>query len=151
MLKDEGIRLTSFNMVGVPFETKDTILETIKTNAKLAVDLVQSTIFFPYKGTRLFDLCLEQNLIDQDKVVTDYYTSTKLKNEHLKSYEIVAYKRSFKFLVPLYKKLYNCFGEDSIIEKCLDFTLKSRFVTMTIYLLSEMTLYIMRYLKDTRQ
>jgi radical SAM superfamily enzyme YgiQ (UPF0313 family) len=141
LLKNAGLKVTSFNMVGVPFETKDTILETIKMNARFGVDLVQSTIFFPYRGTKLFDLCSEQGLIDQNKVVTDYYTDTKLKNKNLKSYEVVAYKRGFNFLVPIYKKLFNCFGEDGTMPKCVDYMLKLKFILFIIYFFRDCFIY----------
>lgn len=48
-----GLRTASFNMVGVPFETEQTIWETIKLNRIARPDVLCHTIFMPLADRRL--------------------------------------------------------------------------------------------------
>jgi len=48
-----GIPTHTFNMVGVPNETKETVRETIQLNQKIKPSRVQVTLFYPYSGVPL--------------------------------------------------------------------------------------------------
>jgi len=57
--KQAGIKTYSFNMIGVPFETKSSIKKTIKLNQKIKPDYIGVSIFNAYKGTELYDKTLQ--------------------------------------------------------------------------------------------
>jgi len=40
------------------------------------------SLFFPFQGTKLYDYCVENDLIDYNKLntVTDYFTTSVLKD-----------------------------------------------------------------------
>ena len=87
LLKSAGIKTSSFNMIGFPFENDDILTEeTIQFNKKIKPDIVQFTIFYPFPGTELYKRCAEFDLIDQNKVSiqSDYYTDSVLKWINLK-------------------------------------------------------------------
>ena len=67
ILKKYGIQTSSFNMLGVPGETVDTILETIELNKLCEPDSIGVTYFFPYKGTALREFALKKNMITGDE------------------------------------------------------------------------------------
>lgn len=67
-LKNEGIKLYAHNMVGIPYETPETIHETIDLNKKVGIDIVQCWVFFPYPGTKSYELCKKNNWISSRKV-----------------------------------------------------------------------------------
>ncbi|MDO8646828.1 MAG: radical SAM protein, partial [Candidatus Diapherotrites archaeon] len=52
-----GIKTYAFNMVGLPFETEKTIFETIELNRQCRPDAIQVSIFSPYEGTELHEMC----------------------------------------------------------------------------------------------
>jgi len=58
-----GIKTWSFNMVGIPGETAEDALATYNLNRSLFPDHMQVSVFNPYPGTRLFELCSKQNFI----------------------------------------------------------------------------------------
>jgi len=71
----KGIRLTSFNMRGYPVPYDDQLSEeTDALNKIIKPDYVQTSTFYPFRGTKLHDYCIEHNLIDSEKVkqVDDY-------------------------------------------------------------------------------
>jgi radical SAM superfamily enzyme YgiQ (UPF0313 family) len=55
-----GITITTFNMVGLPFETIDTVLDTIELN--IACRPQQTALFFfvPYPRTRLAQIAMDE-------------------------------------------------------------------------------------------
>ena len=87
MVSKRGIFTSSFNMIGFPFENDDFLTEeTLKLNQKIKPDYAQCSIFYPFPGTKLYDRCIELDLIDHQKLTNtkDYYIDSVLKGVHLK-------------------------------------------------------------------
>jgi len=56
----------AINIIGVPGETEEMLLDTIKLNRKIKPSVSGVNIFYPYKGTKLGDYCFENNLVDEE-------------------------------------------------------------------------------------
>lgn len=52
-LKQFGLRVSTFNMIGLPGETRENVFETIRLNRELDVDSVNVYIVYPYPGTEI--------------------------------------------------------------------------------------------------
>ena len=63
--KERGVDIALFNMVGLPAETPVEFAETVLMNQLIQPAFHATSIFFPYPGTRLADLCRQMNLIPQ--------------------------------------------------------------------------------------
>ena len=63
-----GLQKLTFNMIGIPGETKKTIRETINLNAKIKADFMLATVFYPYPETLLGEKCAREGLIIGDRV-----------------------------------------------------------------------------------
>lgn len=76
-----GMMTSSFNMIGLPTETKDEVFETLRLNAGILPDTVKVMTFYPFKNTPIYDLCENMGLIDQAKkyALDNYDTFTCLK------------------------------------------------------------------------
>ena len=59
-------------MVGVPTETKEDLLDTIRLNARLKIDKLQCTVFYPYKHTSLYDFVIKERLLTNEKSLIEY-------------------------------------------------------------------------------
>ena len=70
ILSDEGIRVCAFNMIGLPFDTEETILETIELNRAANVKNPNVSIYVPLKGTKLYDISVAYGFWNKDDVVT---------------------------------------------------------------------------------
>ncbi|MBI3019409.1 MAG: B12-binding domain-containing radical SAM protein [Deltaproteobacteria bacterium] len=72
---------SSYNMIGIPTEAKDEVLETLKLNGRLSPDVVKIMTFYPFHGTRLYEFCVKHNLIDWEKKekLDNYDSGTCLK------------------------------------------------------------------------
>ena len=66
-----NMRVTVFNMIGVPGETHAEHMETVRLNRAAKADVDFTSIFFPYPGTELHRLCREQGLIGGEDSLAD--------------------------------------------------------------------------------
>jgi len=73
-----GIATSSYNMVGIPGETFQDMIKTLKLNASLNAGTSQYSIFYPYPGTALFEECRKKNLLS--KKTSDSYLETTILN-----------------------------------------------------------------------
>lgn len=53
VLKDNGIRVSTFNMIGLPGETREQVFKTIALNRELDSDSANVFILYPYPGTQI--------------------------------------------------------------------------------------------------
>jgi len=58
-----GIKTRAYNMIGLPYETPEMVKETINLNKLVAPDQVAVFYFYPYKGTKLYDICKAEGFI----------------------------------------------------------------------------------------
>jgi radical SAM superfamily enzyme YgiQ (UPF0313 family) len=102
-----GIRTGSFNMIGLPEETKATIWDTINLNRALQPERMMCTIYMPFKGTALGEKCLDAGWlahpVDDSEV---YYTYVSIRHPSLSSRTLFGYQGFFDYYVRLSPKLY---------------------------------------------
>lgn len=72
-----GIKTASYNMVGLPGETPDMIKETISLNKRIAPDQIIISIFYPYPGTQLYEVCEKEGYLGE-KHSASYMTESVL-------------------------------------------------------------------------
>jgi radical SAM superfamily enzyme YgiQ (UPF0313 family) len=65
--KEMGIKTKSFNMVGLPHETPVSLWKTIWLNLRLAPESVQTSVYYPFKGTMLGDECYKMGWVDLER------------------------------------------------------------------------------------
>lgn len=86
ILRKHKIKFGTYNMVGLPTETVEDALSTIRLNAKIKANFPTCSIIQPYPGTKIFDYCVENGLIEEgytpDEITTMYEKSVlKLKDK----------------------------------------------------------------------
>jgi radical SAM superfamily enzyme YgiQ (UPF0313 family) len=54
-------------MVGLPYETPLSLWKTIWLNLRLAPDSVQTSVYYPFKGTVLGDECYKKEWVDFER------------------------------------------------------------------------------------
>jgi len=76
-LHEEGIRVLTFNMVGIPTETFEEALETVDLNIACGADFAEATLLQPYPGTAIARWAVRKRYFDGDFDTVDYsYLST---------------------------------------------------------------------------
>ncbi len=121
LIKKFGIRLTTFNMIGLPGETIENIFETVALNQKIKSDFQRLKIIFPYPFSKLSKISLEygylnhaffenknlnENLLKCTKRPRIYFKSKeKMQIENL--YFFFALCIKFPAVIPFIKKVIN--------------------------------------------
>lgn len=136
--KQVGIITESFNMVGIPYETPNAILDTIKLNAAIGVDKMQVSIFQPFQETELGELCREQHFLESSDLAPDIFSSSVLNLDTVSSSQVLMFRDYFKVFVRYYQLLQSLPPSISKIsvrlsDRILSFNLTSRALNL-IYL-----------------
>lgn len=107
LAKKYNLKTQSFNMIGLPEETMETIFDTIKINKTLQPDRILCTIYMPFKGTELGKRCIEEGLVLRPvENSSGYYTEVTIKNYYLRPRTLIGYQGFFDWYVRLPEKYY---------------------------------------------
>lgn len=99
--KEAGLQTYSFNMIGIPQETKESINNTLKLNQLIQPDFIGVSIFNAFKGTELYDYC-ENNHLLLNENSTSYFQSSNVIHPNFTIKQLKNIRDSFGFHV--YKK-----------------------------------------------
>jgi len=97
------ITTLTYNIVGLPYETLELSLETVKLNARLSVDKVIPNIFYPYPMTILAKTAEDAGFIDPDVDAND---PVQLRMPQYPKYDILYMAFNFNRLVKKYRAIY---------------------------------------------
>ncbi len=82
LLKKNGIRFQTFNIVGCPGESLAMSFETYALNRRIRPDFAWCSLLNPYPGTDIFERCKKEGLLpaggDFDDTGASYFTGTPL-------------------------------------------------------------------------
>jgi anaerobic magnesium-protoporphyrin IX monomethyl ester cyclase len=99
LLREAGIHTYAFNMVGLPYETVGTIQDTIELNRMIQPDEMFCSVFHPYPGTRLDDLCREKGWFTGKTVGSYFENEYSLNQPSVSRKEVLYYHDVFRDLV----------------------------------------------------
>lgn len=94
------IEYTVNNIIGFPGETRELIFDTIDINRLIHPTTMNVYLFTPYKGTVLYDYCIEHGFLDKNAKIHQALDSVELKNQPLSYSELKGLQRTF----PLYAR-----------------------------------------------
>jgi radical SAM superfamily enzyme YgiQ (UPF0313 family) len=121
IIKEEGISLGAYFILGHPNETRETIKKTANLAAELNTDTIAVGIMVPYPGTRIFDMALRGDggyrLLTQDWSQYDKYGGRSLEIEGLPYKELAKWQKLT--LIKFYLKNFRLFD-------CLKYFLERR-------------------------
>lgn len=104
MFKQKNIKIGLNNMVGLPDETPARFINTIQTNAYLSPDYSYIFVYYPYKGTELYQYCLKHNLINKNVKYFSGSSTTTLKLKNFPRKDILFYYDNYQSLLSIFKK-----------------------------------------------
>jgi radical SAM superfamily enzyme YgiQ (UPF0313 family) len=74
-----GVRFRIENMLGLPHETLQDVLNTLDFNIACKPDIGWASLYTPYPGTDLGDCCFHEKLVDMEAWDADFFTHATLK------------------------------------------------------------------------
>jgi anaerobic magnesium-protoporphyrin IX monomethyl ester cyclase len=66
LARRHGMAVNVYNMIGLPGETLADRWQTVELNRRAGPDRSLTSIFFPYPGTDLHEICRRQGLLNRD-------------------------------------------------------------------------------------
>lgn len=100
--RDAGIKTVAYNMVGLPYEDKAKVLDTIKLNAEIQADHSLSPIYYPYPDTALFETAVEEGWVP---AAYDYREDRFVDQPSLPREELYFVRHYFRTFVRIYRAL----------------------------------------------
>lgn len=97
-----GIKTLAFNIVGLPFETPEKALKTIKLNAEINPNRIVPNIFTPYPYTKMYEISLKEGFIPGPML--DYRDEVFLDQLDFSKEEVLFFSYFFRPLVKLHQK-----------------------------------------------
>jgi anaerobic magnesium-protoporphyrin IX monomethyl ester cyclase len=99
VIKRHQIKCFFFNLVGFPFETKEMAEETLRFNIELSPDFGTCHYFFPFPGTKLYKLCTDYGLLNENLgSVSGFFEEPSLKEVFMTHKEMNKYRESMNAL-----------------------------------------------------
>ena len=110
-LNEVGLRSSALTMIGLPFESRKMIFETIALGRAAKATHTNVNIFFPYFGTPLGDLALENKFCDEAAVRKAKFDASRtlLKMPQIDPKEVEAIRRMWSFYLKWPKFMYPIF------------------------------------------
>jgi radical SAM superfamily enzyme YgiQ (UPF0313 family) len=108
------IPYTVNNIVGFPGETRELIFDTIHLNRQINPKTMNCYMFTPYKGTPLYEYCIEKGYLDKNVKPHQLLDGAPMKYDTITREELLGLQRTFS----IYAKFpENRFDEIKIAEK----------------------------------
>lgn len=95
MLKENGIKRTSYNIIGAPKQDEQSIIDTIEFNKLLKPDTLSIHYYTPYYGTKSHKDAVAEGMFDDYEFDADTYLRSKSKSKDLSPEKLRQYKNKF--------------------------------------------------------
>lgn len=124
---EAGIKALTYNIVGLPSENINNILETIYLNVQARSDMIHVSIFQPYPGTDLYKRCVENDYIRDGQFCEGFFDKTILRQKLLSSMSIKFSHRFFQSYVIFFRLAEELpYPFKRVIKKILAYTFRNK-------------------------
>jgi len=89
--------------VGLPFEARRHVLDTIRLNARVKPAVVHVSTFYPYPGTKAYEICQREGLLSH-RYTDSFYEDSVLQQPSISSRQLRSLRERFRPLVRLYSR-----------------------------------------------
>jgi len=97
-LTKHGVQSVAFAMIGIPGESWDSFKDTLDMTIKLQPNLIRMTFLYPYKHTRIYDICIERDLFKGGGITDNRDYGSCLKFDRITDNDLSC----MRFLFPWY-------------------------------------------------
>lgn len=129
MIKEAGIPLFGFFMIGFPWEDKNDIIKTLKFIFKIDPDFIEIHIAMPFFGTELYSICEKSGTIKSEAWGNDHFSPNTTGTTSVPIDEIIKLRKKYLlkfYLRPVYilKKVYGCLSNPTIFKNYVTYGMR---------------------------
>lgn len=99
LLKSRGINVNAFNVLGMPGETMESLLETVRLNARVKPSIVYNAFFQPFPGTEARRVCQQQGITFDDNFPPGFAIRPVVRLKTVSDDELIFVMKTFKFMM----------------------------------------------------
>lgn len=88
-----GIKSSVYLLMGLPWDTEETIQKQIDFGKKLDPDFLEIFYPYPFPGTRLYELCVEEGLLEAGEIPAAAYSSPAMAGLYLSIEQFASLRR----------------------------------------------------------
>ncbi|MEC4675442.1 MAG: radical SAM protein, partial [Nitrospirota bacterium] len=103
-IKSYGIKLSTYNILGLPGETLESTLETYRLNKEIGTDFTQCSLLQPYPGTEIHQYISEKGYLADDTLDASFFSSSGIRMENKR--EIVNLQKLMQFFIQVHVPLF---------------------------------------------
>ncbi|VVB80262.1 Radical SAM superfamily protein [uncultured archaeon] len=101
--RQNKIPAISFNIIGLPFENFDMILDTVKINALARPSWAKVLYFQPFPHTELLNICEKFGFIKEYKILPTLFEGSPLESPYVSKVQLDFIYSNFRPLIKLYQ------------------------------------------------
>ncbi len=112
LLRKYSIRFRTYNMLGLPGETLEQAMKTLRLNAEIKTDYPWCSLFYPFPGTELTSQAVTEGFLSEDDLSSgppSFFKDTLIHSAHSKELanlqKLFYYGVRFPFLIPVIERL----------------------------------------------
>ncbi len=83
MVREAGIKSSVYLLMGLPWDTKQTIADQMEFARKLNPDVLEYFYTYPFPGTPLYDICVKEGLIKEGEIPLEAYDNPAMPGIYL--------------------------------------------------------------------
>ncbi len=88
-----GIRSSVYMLMGLPWETEETIRENIRFFRRLDADYIEVFYVYPFPGTTLYETAVQEGLLAPGEIPREAYGEPAMPSLHLSKAELARWRR----------------------------------------------------------
>jgi radical SAM superfamily enzyme YgiQ (UPF0313 family) len=124
------------NMVGLPGETPEKHMATVRLNQRLRPDVTECSVFWPYPGTDLYDLCVREGYLRLDAGAPKRFMVYRTFHLKLPGFSAAEVKRAYSLFC------FRIFWKQNKVKALAYWLLYSRLGVLLVRVLSRAKKYV---------
>ncbi len=89
-----GLRTHAFYIIGLPWETRETLAETLRFARRLDTDFFDFNIAYPLPGTEYYEIALREGLFEARDISEGSYARAAIRSHALSSEDLTRWRRN---------------------------------------------------------
>lgn len=104
-IHQSGIRLSTFNLIGTPTETRENVYETIRMNKRLGVQAANVYILYPFPGSQIFQK-YNVNILDKEGKIIPMNQAKEFNFSNMTKEDMMGLQKTFNLYLNLPESLW---------------------------------------------
>lgn len=95
LTRKSGIKSSIYFLFGMPWDSKETFRKNLRAAKDLDPDFLEIFYVYPFPGTRLYEIAVEEGLLKQGEIPTSAYDSPAMPTRYLSKEDLGLWRRRF--------------------------------------------------------